>query len=276
LKPLSIISLILFLTACANTRPTVSPYLEKAEAAIARNDWEVAYRFLEDGLVSTSPETKTKAVAFAKLYPLILNAAVRTFSIESVLKTITSHGEGRGLEIESRRLEMYRTVATSDEYESAKLNVESAVAVAISKRGDLQRLADEKRKNDEAARAKLERGILERKLALVEAAQASKFSCQSHSECQKAFSLTQIFLSENSDMKIQLATETIIETYSPTESMKTGLRAVKIPRQADSAEIVLTATCRDEGQDSFKKICYDKLMSIYRAFPVFVRSTLRP
>jgi len=242
---------------------------------------------LEDWFVATNPEAKAKALALAGQYPQVLIAGSRTFTPESISKTLSAHGDDRGVDLERRRLEMYRIVAAVSDYESAKSNVDSA-AVGVDRRREEQRrlseeqrieeqrIANERRKNDEEARAEMERKRLQRRVAVMEAANKSRLFCQSHAECQKAFSLTQIFVSENSDMKIQVATETIIETYNPTDSMKTGLKAVKIPRRADSAEIVVTASCRDEGRESFKDICDEKLLSIYRAFPIFIHSALRP
>ena len=113
--------------------------------------------------------------------------------------------------------------------------------------------------------------------ALIDAIKKSRYICKNKNECEKAFSLTQIFISENSDMKIQVATDTIIETYNPSDFFKTGLKAVKIPRKSNVAEIVLTASCSHEGSDEeMQDFCNQKILSIYLAYPKFIKSVLNP
>jgi len=265
LKYIAVLIMSTLLVACAAPRPVALSYLDNADAAIARQDWEVAYRFIEDGLISSQPEVKARALSDVRQHPQILQAASRTFSKESIAKTLSDHGEERGLDIEKHRAEMYRVVATTSEYELARSNIESAAQLLADKRkSDEQHLRD---KAIEKAGVKAE---------LVEAAKNARFLCQGKPECEKAFSLTQIFLSEHSDMKIQVATDTIIETYNPTDSMKVGLKAIKMPRKADTAEIFLTATCRDDGSESFKDWCDRKLLTVYRAYPTFMESSMRP
>lgn len=276
MKLSALVLFVLVLCACAAPRPVAVSYLERAGAAIAQQEWEVAYRFLEDGFLSSQPDVRDKALAMAHQYPQILAAGTRTFSPENISKTLSAHGPDRGVDLERRRLEMFKVVATAAAYEMAKSNIDSAAVAVDMERKEQQRLIDEKNRKDEQAHAEIARKKQQAQLVLLEAAQKSRFLCQNKTECEKAFSLTQIFVSENSDMKIQVATDTIIETYNPTEAMKTTLKAMKIPRRADTAEIVLTASCRDESHESFKDICDRKLLSIYLAYPAFLQSALRP
>lgn len=276
LKSFAVVALVLLTSACAAPRPASLSYLERATAAITRQDWEVAYRFLEDGFLSSQPEIREQAIALAYQYPKIVTFGAQTFSPESISKTLSAHGTERGIDLERRRLAMFKVVATETAYETAKVNVDSATVAVDSERNEQQRIADEKQRKDEQAQAEAGRKKLKLQLDLLDAAQKSRFLCQSKAECEKAFSLTQIYVSENSDMKIQVATDTIVETYNATESMKTALKAVKIPRRGNTAEIVLTASCRDEGRESFKDVCDQKLLSIYATYPTFLQSTLRP
>lgn len=276
MKFFALVAFAVLVSACAAPRPAAVSYMERADAAIARQDWEVAYRFLEDGFISSQPEIRERAISLAHRYPMVISVGALTFSPESISKTLLAHGAERGVDLERRRLEMFKVVATPAAYETAKSNVDTASVAVDIERKEQQRLADEKQRKDEQARADAERKKRQLRLDLIDAAQKSRFLCQNKIECEKAFALTQIFVSENSDMKIQVATDTIVETYNPTESMKTALKAIKIPRRGDSAEIVLTASCRDEGRESFKDICDRKLLSVYVAYPSFLQSALRP
>lgn len=72
----------------------------------------------------------------------------------------------------------------------------------------------------------------------------ASMSCAGERECKKIFQLTQVFISEHSDMKIQVSTDTIIETYNPTETNKVGIKATKYPSKGDSERIVLDVYCK--------------------------------
>ncbi len=295
---LSAVLCALFLSSCATKAPTAALYIKNSEAAISRQDWDAAYRFLEDGFVSKNEIDKAQALALVNRYQTILVAGLRTFSKENLLKAVSDHGEKAGLRYERERLAMFKVVAAPADYLRAKenldwvaANAEAALEAARKEREQLaaeeqerkdqarkeqERLAAEMQKREADARAEAERRRIQLLTELETAAQNARFTCQTRSECQKAFSITQIFISENADMKIQVATETIIETYNPTESLKTGLKAVKVPRKADSAEIFLTVTCRDDDKQSLRDICGITRLKILRAYPAFMRETLKP
>lgn len=276
MKFLALVAFAVLVSACATPRPAAFSYMDRADAAIARQDWEVAYRFLEDGFISSQPGIRERAISLARQQPIVISVGAQTFSPESISKTLLAHGAERGVDLERRRLDMFKVVATPAVYATAKSNVDAAAVTVDIERKERQRLANEKQRKDDQVRADAERRKRQLHLDLIGAAQKSRFLCQNKIECEKAFSLTQIFVSENSDMKIQVATDTIVETYNPSESMKTALKAIKIPMRGDSAEIVLTASCRDEGHESFKDICDQKMLSVYVAYPSFLQSALRP
>jgi hypothetical protein len=58
--------------------------------------------------------------------------------------------------------------------------------------------------------------------------------------------------------------------------MKVGLKAVKMPRKGSTAEILLTASCKDEGRESYRSWCASKLLAVYRAYPRFMRNSMLP
>lgn len=126
-----------------------------------------------------------------------------------------------------------------------------------------ERLAEEKRLADEAAASKA-RDDAAMAALIADAARGSRVTCASDAECRKAFALAQIFVSTKTDMKIQLATDTIIETYNPTEAGKMGAKVIKTPGAGQSAEIVLTVTCR-ECTSALRKVSFE-LMAGFRSF----------
>jgi len=101
------------------------------------------------------------------------------------------------------------------------------------------------------------------KLALVK--------CSNKSDCDRIFALTQIYISDNSDMKIQLATDIIIESYNSTEPMKISAKAVKIPLKNNFSIIKLHFTCNASDSEAHFDYCIAKRVNLYQNFANFLR-----
>lgn len=130
----------------------------------------------------------------------------------------------------------------------AQLSAEDDRARQRWEDSEREKIASAKAKRDreeaeEAARRAKDREFEDALIA--DAARGSRFVCLTDSDCRKAFSLAQIFVSTKTDMKIQLATDTIIETYNPTETGKIGAKVIKMPGVGQSAEIVISISCKD-------------------------------
>jgi len=109
------------------------------------------------------------------------------------------------------------------------------------------------------------------------AAQAKKdayVTCNDKTSCDKTFSLAQIYINSMASQKIQVATDTIIETYNPTEYGNIGMGAVKIPGKGSSAMIRLSVTCKVSDSGHFEKYCGSKKLDIYKGFRPFVNKML--
>ena len=98
-------------------------------------------------------------------------------------------------------------------------------------------------------------------------------SCSTKSVCDKAFSLTKIFIQQNSDMKIQLLDDTLVETFNPVDGGKVSLGALKIPGAGESAHIQLKVNCKDY-EISDPTYCLRKMRSVYLDFKPFIESAL--
>lgn len=274
-------TLVMVMVGCA----AQISYVDRAEQAIQNRQWEVAYRFLEDGFASNRPESRAKVIALFEKYPEIRSAALNTFSSDSLSNSIVRYGARISWEIETNRLELYMQAANPPDFEIAKINMERSFADIYKQEAERKRLAqlseeqrqqaaDEKRRTDQNEIARRMESRLQTRRSLEVAAGKARLICKDRLECDKAFSLTQIFIVSNSDMKIQVANDTIIETYNATEGMKVAMKAIKMPRAGSTAEILLSINCRDEGKESFKDLCDLKSLRVYSEFPQFVQTNL--
>lgn len=159
--------------------------------------------------------------------------------------------------------------------ERYRTEAERAAALAEEK----LRLDEQRRINAEAfaaakaaqaaAKASELREQLEKEFA---AERKSAYTCSDKTSCAKAFALAQIFVSNNSDQKIQVATDTIIETYNPTEGGKMGLKIIKTPSRGTSEVISLTPNCK---VDEFSALlCSIKRTIAYQGFRPFIETAL--
>lgn len=104
------------------------------------------------------------------------------------------------------------------------------------------------------------------------AKQNNSVVCVGEKNCKKYFQLTQLFINNNSDMKIQVATDTIVETYNPTDLYKVGMKASKYPGKDDSEKIIIDVICKSEANDA---LCIQKETVIYEKFRSFVEMSLQ-
>ena len=98
-------------------------FLKYSKEAVERGDMEAAYRLLEDYLGSDDKEFKDLSLQFFVDNPRLKEAALNTFSIQSLEETQSDHGE-RAKAIEETRLEIYKTIARESEYQQARKNFE--------------------------------------------------------------------------------------------------------------------------------------------------------
>lgn len=130
-----------------------------------------------------------------------------------------------------------------------------------------------KRAADIAAQVEAdERKLTEQFAKELEAQRQSSYTCEDKISCAKAFALAQIFVSTNSDQKIQVATDTIVETYNPTETGKLGMKIVKMPSRGTSEIISITPSCKEEKYSAL--LCSMRRTLAYSAFRPFIQASL--
>jgi hypothetical protein len=147
-----------------------------------------------------------------------------------------------------------------------KLAPVDGLAVAIETEPDAERIALRQRRDDQArraaeqraaeaaAQADARRALLELESAVTVARDRSRVACAAP-QCDRAFALAQSYLLSVSDMRIQVATPTLIETFGGTEAGKLSARLERVPTTGDRWDIVFTAFCKDDPAKPQRERC---------------------
>ncbi|PLC44540.1 hypothetical protein C0Q88_07625 [Ralstonia pickettii] len=104
-------------------------------------------------------------------------------------------------------------------------------------------------------------------------------TCVGKTQCDKAWALTRVYVSERSATKVQLSTDTLIETYGPVDRVTVSLRAVRTPGPGDTQTIEIGANCRGMyapggGPGSFYIPCIKQVVPHVVQFRPFVQARL--
>lgn len=138
--------------------------------------------------------------------------------------------------------------------------VDAAKKAASAKAAEVRRERDDAQtKEDIAAQAK--------------AREQANVICRDKTSCAKMFSLAQIYVTQNADQKIQVATDTVIQTYNPTEGGNVGASIIKMPGSGSNEKITLTLNCKSEFE-GYGKSCRLKQTRIYSDFRSFIEKNL--
>lgn len=135
---------------------------------------------------------------------------------------------------------------------------------------EADRLAAEREERERREAEELAKALEDEKNALAQ----SIITCNDKTTCAKIFALAQIYVAQTADQKIQVATDTIIETYNPTDSGNIGISVVKTPKSGSTEVISITPNCRHKN-DEQEKLCRSKRTVVYAGFRPFVESNLR-
>ncbi|NIA00395.1 hypothetical protein [Massilia sp. CCM 8734] len=127
--------------------------------------------------------------------------------------------------------------------------------------------AEAVRQEREEAQAK------EETVALLAAREQANIICRDKTSCAKMFSLAQIFVTQNANQKIQVATDTVIQTYNPTGEGNIAASIIKMPGSGSNEKITLTLSCKSEGE-AVAKMCRTEQTRIYKEFRPFIEKNL--
>lgn len=156
---LTTLALCLLLGACAGQ--TQRSYLGYSHDAVQRQDWQAAYRLMEDTLCSKDAGLRDEAMRLVKRYPQIRSAAFATFSTEALRESYRRHGERAWL-IEKERLSWYQcSIATPEQYAQAEHNYQEVYGQMIAVRDAELREADLARQQHDKPRYAYEQEVAE-------------------------------------------------------------------------------------------------------------------
>jgi len=110
---------------------------------------------------------------------------------------------------------------------------------------------------------KQKRWLADRVLAAQKAAQ---IPCQERDQCDQAFRMAEVFVSQHADMKIQVSTSSVIETHNATDKGKVALKVLRTPSPSNESNISLGATCRTDDDFNYSELCELRLLKVYTAF----------
>ncbi len=138
-----------------------------------------------------------------------------------------------------------------------------------SKVEERKRLEMTERRKDEAELS-ADRQRRKAELQLVHDEKDDYVTCYDDSSCDKMFTLTREYIRARSTRKIQLATDSTIETSSPEQDGDIAMSARKIPAIGSSSDIYLTVSCRVDDKGIYDKLCERRQLEIYRGFRPFI------
>jgi hypothetical protein len=122
-RSLWIIGLCMLISGCAYTPPKTN--FDFADEAIKQKDWILAYRLIENSLISQDVATRNRAIALVDTYPNIHSAATKSFSIESLSKSKAINKQ-LAWKVEKDRLASFqRSIATPEQFAQAEENYRS-------------------------------------------------------------------------------------------------------------------------------------------------------
>jgi hypothetical protein len=148
---------------------------------------------------------------------------------------------------------------------------EAELAVAASAK-EAEVLKQKKRRDAEDEKnAKQRLANLE---AEARAAEKATVICNDKATCAKIFALSQIYAAQNVDQKIQVVTDTIIQTYNPTEAGKMGASITKAPRRGTTEAITVIPSCNEGEHSAAVDLCILRRTRFYDNFRPFIEASL--
>lgn len=132
---------------------------------------------------------------------------------------------------------------------------------------------------EQAEKARADRAVEEAKMraeisAEMQAAANARVACNMKSTCQKVFALAQIYIATETDQKIQVVTDSVIQTYNPTEAGHVGASIIKMPGRGDNADVSLSLSCKSDGLRETQSLCRLKNTRLYNGFRPFIEHRL--
>lgn len=111
-------------------------------------------------------------------------------------------------------------------------------------------------------------------ILLEEARGGSIVVCENKAACDKAYALTKLFIRQNSETKIQLIDETLIESFNPMDEGQIAINAMKAPGVGDRSTIQIQVNCRDSIRVN-SVLCLIKKRATYLNYRAFMDNAIK-
>lgn len=176
---------------------------------------------------------------------------------------------------EARRLFIAEWAAEQDRNQAARrqeyeAESKASAEAAAQRSAELAAEAERNRAKQAALAVEREAEILQEQ----KAAASAKVMCNAKTSCAKVFALAQIYIATETDQKIQVVTDSVIQTFNPTEAGKVGASIIKMPLRGDNAEVSLSLSCKVDDYDTVGSLCRHKKTRLYKGFRSFIESRL--
>jgi hypothetical protein len=201
----------------------------------------------------------------AQSYDATASGAIQFHLKDGVIVDVPEGGifgrEARRLYLEAWAAQRDRQDALDREQQEKDM---AAAAQAHARRAEAD--AEKARANAERAHAEAE--------AEARAAADARIACNVKSTCGKVFALAQIYIATETDQKIQVVTDSVIQTYNPTEIGHVGASIIKMPQRGDNALVSLSLGCKSGDLAEGESLCRSKRTRLYKGFKPFIESRL--
>lgn len=110
------------------------------------------------------------------------------------------------------------------------------------------------------------------------AAAQAKIMCSTRDECDRAYSLAQVYLARNATSKTQFSNDTITETFNPSGASSIGGRITRMPSSGGKWEVSMEAYCGGRTgptDEQASRSCDSQLLKVYSGYADFVQSKVQ-
>jgi len=214
------------------------------------DNWSFVYKKVIAGLSGSGDISPSSANYIMSKNP----AQIREAGYEHVLRA----KENNDMDLFQQRLANFRLIAEDDQLDKLRSMSPDELRAEKESRELLKDKEDQEKKQD-------------RLKAAIDLQDFPSIECNGELQCSRVFSLVQVFVSNNADMKIQVAASNVIETYNPNDFGDVAFKAQRVPVSGAREKISLQAICKgmtgivaDEGSADYMRgiVCKEKMLKM--------------
>ena len=111
--------------------------------------------------------------------------------------------------------------------------------------------------------------------AAAQAANAATIVCDVKLTCAKVFSLAQAFIAAETDQKMRVVSDAVMQTGSPTELGQVGASVFRTPQRPGRATVSLRLSCKAGSIQEQERLCREKTTRLSLKFRPFIEERLK-